>query len=114
MNINKEKLIVIRSIHTAIWLFYVFVFGYILFAGIFNRIDAFLWIAIGLVIFEGIILIINRWKCPLTVIAYKYSNDHKIGFDIFLPRIIAKYNKSFFVIVFLLELLLILYRLMKR
>lgn len=114
MNINKEKLIVIKSIHTAIWLFYVFVFGYILFAGIFNRIDALLWISIGLVIFEGIILIVNGWKCPLTVIAYKYSNDHEIGFDIFLPRIIAKYSKTFFVIVFLLELLLILYRLVEK
>ena len=110
IDINIKKLIVIKSIHTAIWIFYVFVFGYILFAGIFNRIDGFLWITIGLVILEGIILIVNRWKCPLTVIAYKYSNDHEIGFDIFLPRIIAKYNKTFFAIVFTLEILLILYR----
>ena len=107
---DKKKLLIIKSIHTAIWLFYIFVFCYILYAGIFNKIDKYLWIAIGFVLLEVLALIVNRWKCPLTILSYKYSSNHETGFDIFLPRILAKYNKAIFSTLFLFEILLVLYR----
>lgn len=107
---NNKKLNIIKTMHTAIWLFYVFVFFYILYAGIYNRLDNLLWISIGLVILEGFALIINHWRCPLTILAYRYSSSAEPGFDIFLPRTLAKHNKTIFLTLFICEILLVLYR----
>jgi hypothetical protein len=100
---NEKKLLIIKTIHTAIWLFYVFVFFYILYAGIYNKLDKLLWASIGLVILEGLVLIVNRWKCPLTVLANRYSKNPETGFDIFLPNILAKHNKTIFVTLFIFD-----------
>jgi hypothetical protein len=106
----SKKLLYIKLLHTIIWVFYVCIIFYILFAGVYNKMDIFLWIAIGLVILEGIILIIFKSKCPLTVLGYKYSDNHEIGFDIFLPRWLAKNNKVLFSTIFVIGILIVIYR----
>jgi hypothetical protein len=35
---------------------------------------------------EGIVLLIFKMRCPLTVIAMRYSDSNKDNFDIFLPN----------------------------
>lgn len=92
----SKKLLCIKLIHTIIWAFFVVVIFYILFSGIFNRINAYTYIAIGLVVIEGLILLLFGWRCPLTVVGKKYTDDREIGFDIFLPKWIAKNNKVIF------------------
>ncbi|KAB3538538.1 hypothetical protein F8154_01800 [Alkaliphilus pronyensis] len=108
----SKKLFCIKLIHTVIWIFYVFIIGYILYAGINNKIDIFLFIAIGLVVLEGIVLLAFKWKCPLTVLGYKYTDNREIGFDIFLPKWVAKNNKVIFTAIFVVGLLITLYRLL--
>ena len=107
-----KKLFLIKLIHTIIWLFYVFIIGYILYASIRNIINSYLFIAIGFVVLEGIILLIFKWKCPLTVIGYKYSDNHEVGFDIFLPKWLAKHNKSIFTSIFAIGVIITIYRLL--
>lgn len=109
---DNKKLIIIKAIHTAIWLFYVLIFLYILYAGIYSKLDSLLWCAIGLVFLEGLVLIVNHWSCPLTILAYNYSYNPEIGFDIFLPKILAKHNKTIFLTLFSGEMLLVLYRML--
>lgn len=106
----SKKLLWVKIIHTAIWLFYVYIIGYILFAGIYNKIDIYLFLSIGLVIFEGIILILFKWKCPLTIIGNKYTDNHEVGFDIFLPKWLAKNNKAIFSTIFFVGVLITIYR----
>lgn len=72
---NPSKLVLIKTLHTLIWLFYNVIIFYLLFAVLTNRIDKWIWICIGLVFFEGVVLAINRISCPLTVIARQYSNS---------------------------------------
>ena len=79
------KLFVIKLLHSIIWIFFVTVIFYILYSGIANEISTLTWIAIGLVIGEGIILLIFKMFCPLTIIARKYSDSDSANFDIFLP-----------------------------
>lgn len=110
----SKKSFYLKLIHTIIWVFYVLVFFYILYAGIYNKIDIYLWGAIGFVIFEGIILIIYKCKCPLTVLGYKYTDNPEVGFDIYLPRWLAKYNKTIYGSGFVIEMLIILYRILKK
>ncbi|PKM93505.1 MAG: hypothetical protein CVU84_15105 [Firmicutes bacterium HGW-Firmicutes-1] len=107
----NKKLFYIKTIHTIIWLFFVFVIGYILYASITNKMDVLLFVAIGLVVLELIVLIIFKWRCPLTIMGNKYTNNTEIGFDIFLPKWLAKNNKTIFGIIFMIGLLITLYRL---
>jgi hypothetical protein len=109
----SKKLFYIKLVHTIIWVFYVFVICYILYAGIYNKINIYTWIAIGLVIFEGIILITFKGKCPCTILGYKYTNNPEIGFDIFLPKWLAKNNIAIFTTIFIIGVITIIYRLIK-
>lgn len=109
----SKRLFSIKIAHTVIWLFYVFIISYILYAGIYNKIDVYTWIAIGLVIIEGIVLIIFKGKCPITILGYKYTNNFETGFDIFLPKWLAKNNKAIFSTIFIIGLAIIIYRITK-
>ena len=108
-----KKLFYLKLMHTIIWFFYVLIISYILYAGIYNKINLYLWLAICLVIIEEIILIIFKGKCPLTVLGYKYTDSHEVGFDIYLPRWLAKYNKIIFGAIFVIGILIIIYRILK-
>jgi len=107
---HSGKLFVIKVVHTLIWLFFVIVIFYILFSGISNKINSYTWIAIGLVITEGIVLILFKMFCPLTLIARKYSDSNKDNFDIFLPNWLARYNKIIFTAIYLIAVAIVLIR----
>jgi len=107
---SEHKLLTIKLIHTVIWLLFVIVIFYVLYSGITNNIDTYTWIGILLVIGEGLTLVIFKMFCPLTLIAKKYSNSEKDNFDIFLPNWLAKYNKILFTSIFVVGLVLVIYR----
>ncbi len=106
----SQKLFRIKLLHTLVWVFFVAIIFYILYSGITGAITRFTWIAIGLVIGEGLVLLIFRMFCPLTVIARKYSDSEKANFDIFLPEWLAKYNKEIFTSIYLVGVVLVLMR----
>jgi hypothetical protein len=106
-------LVLIKSLHTLIWLFYVTVIFFIWYAGITNSVDLYTWICTSLVIFEGLVLLMFRWKCPLTVIAEKYTDDRRDNFDIYLPEWLAKHNKIIFTLIFFGGVILVLIRVFK-
>jgi hypothetical protein len=109
MNANK-KLLIIKIFHSFLWVIIVFFIGYIWYAGLFNKINNFLWISITIVISEGIILISNKGRCPITNLATYYVTKSEPGFDIFLPKWFAKYNIPFFSIIAILGIILVLFR----
>jgi hypothetical protein len=49
-----------------------------------------------IVLGEVIVLAVNRWRCPLTPIAARYTEDRRANFDIYLPEWLARYNKEVF------------------
>lgn len=105
---NRNKLYLIKSIHTAVWLFFVSVIFHVLWSGITGFISVCTWIAIALVLVEGLTLALFHGKCPLTVIARRYSNSNKHNFDIFLPEWLAHYNKLIFTILYLVGVILVI------
>lgn len=108
---NKEnKLFAIKLIHTFIWVIFVTVIFYVVYSGVTDRLTTYTWIGIGLVIGEGLVLQLFKMSCPLTVMARNYSNSQKDNFDIFLPNWLARYNKLIFTTIFMLGLILVLYR----
>lgn len=102
-----KPLIIIKLVHTIIWVFYNIVVFYLLYAVIVNKIDVWVWICIGLVLLEALVLVFFKWFCPLTVIARKYSNSEKHNFDIYLPEWLAKYNKEIYTTIFVAALLIL-------
>ena len=108
---HKTKLILVKVIHTLIWIFFNVVIFYLLYAVIQNRIDKWIWIGLGLFLFEAIVLLIFHMSCPLTIIARKYSSSTKDNFDIYLPNWLAKYNKQLYSAILMIVVLILLYRL---
>jgi hypothetical protein len=84
-----------------------------LYAVIVNKIDKWLWIGYGLFLIEGILLLVFKFFCPLTVIARKYSNSTKDNFDIYLPNWLAKYNKPVYTSLLGIIILITIYQLLK-
>lgn len=105
-----KKLLIVKWIHTFIWLFFVTVIAYILYSGITDRINTYTWIGIGLILGEGLILLVFKSFCPLTLIARRYSNSQKDNFDIFLPNWLARHNKVIFTSIFFIGFILVMVR----
>lgn len=108
----SHELLTIKVLHTVIWAFFVLIILYILYSAIIDRIDILTWIAIALIVVEGIILIFNGWRCPITILGEKYTEQTDVGFDIFLPRWVAKNNKTIFTTIYLIGVIIVIYRLM--
>lgn len=81
--------------HTIVWAF---------FAGCILAIPAVSWrgahrAAAGLIAIvagEVAVLFLNKWRCPLSFMAARYTDDRRQNFDIYLPQWLAKYNKLVF------------------
>ena len=101
------KLQKIKTIHTVIWMFFNVVIFYLYYAVIANKIDRWVWIGIGFIVGEGLVLLFNKWVCPLTNVAAKYTDSRKANFDIYLPEWIAKNNKTIYTSLFVLLLILL-------
>lgn len=93
---NAERTLrLIKLVHTVIWAFFVAcivaipIFTY---AG--NMTIAGILCAVVMV--EVLIILLNKWRCPLTPIAAKYTTNRKDNFDIYLPVWLARYNKVIF------------------
>jgi hypothetical protein len=69
---------------------------YILYAGIFGIENTLLWLSLGLMFLEVVVLLVFKWGCPLTHVARKYSPEDRENFDIYLPNWLAKHNKMIF------------------
>ena len=108
---DQTKLVVIKVIHTLVWLFFNVVIFYMLYAVLSNKIGMGLWIGYGLFVLEGITLLAFKFFCPLTVLARRYSDSPKDNFDIYLPEWLAKYTKLIYTTILVIILLLTIYRL---
>lgn len=108
------KLTSVKIIHTIIWVFFNVILCYLLYAVISNKIDNLVWLCIGLIILEGMVLLFFKGICPLTIIARKYSTSTKANFDIYLPVWLAKYNKVIYTTIFITIVCALIYRLVNK
>ena len=85
----------VKVAHTAVWALFA---GCILAIPVYvvqARIDRALFL-IGVVSVEVLILCLNSWRCPLTAVAARYTDDRRDNFDIYLPNWLARFNKLIF------------------
>lgn len=108
---ESAKLIYIKSIHTLIWLFFNGVIFYLFYAAITNRINLWVWLGLCSFLVEGIILLVFKNSCPLTLWARRYSTSTQDNFDIYIPNWLARYNKTIYTVLLAVVVLILIYQL---
>jgi hypothetical protein len=86
---------VIKLAHTVVWALLVAV---ILAIPVMAWQDRFTAAAVltAIMLGEVLVLVVNGWRCPLTDLAARYTDDRRANFDIYLPLWLAANNKRIF------------------
>jgi hypothetical protein len=108
---NSAKLILVKMLHTLIWLFFNVVIFYMLYAVIVDRIDRWFWTGLIFVALEALVLLVFKNICPVTIMARKYSSSLRPNFDIYLPAWLARHNKLIYSMIVSIIICVLIYRL---
>lgn len=111
---GETKLTLIKIIHTAIWIFFNGVIFYMLYAAIAHKLDIWLWLGYGFIFLEGLILLAFKNRCPLNLLARKYTNSKLDNFDIYLPSWLAKYTKLIYGTIFGITSVITVYQILNQ
>jgi hypothetical protein len=79
----------VKLVHTLIFWVLSACVVYVLFSGVADRITAWTWVAVGLVLIESVVLAASGWICPLTILAERLGAARGSVTDIFLPKWLA-------------------------
>jgi hypothetical protein len=92
---SARALRTIKLVHTIIWAFFA---GCIVAIPILALLDRYAPAAVlsGIVLVEVVIIVANAWRCQLTGVAARYTDDRRDNFDIYLPEWLARHNKLIF------------------
>ena len=85
----------VKLAHTIVWAFFAGCIVALPIAAWLRRLDV-AAVLIAAVAIEVAILAANRFRCPLTGVAARYTADRRDNFDIYLPLCMARYNKHIF------------------
>jgi hypothetical protein len=105
----RSTLIGIKLLHTAIWLFFASCILALPVAGMRRQFYRATLLA-TLVMAECVVLALNRFRCPLTDLAARYTEDRRDNFDIYLPVWLARHNQTIFGTLFVAGGLLVLWQ----
>jgi hypothetical protein len=90
----------IKVVHTIVWALFAGCIFAIPIASLFGDNQAAFWLA-AIVLVEVAVLALNKWRCPLTSLAARYTTDRGANFDIYLPEWLARHNKVIFGAIYL-------------
>jgi hypothetical protein len=108
-----SKLIVVKTVHTLVWIFFNIVIFYFVYAAVVDKVDKWVWICLGLILSEGFILVVFKNICPITIVARNYTQSRKDNFDIYLPNWLAKYNKQIYSTIVIIGIIILVFRLVR-
>ncbi len=97
----------IKILHTVVWALFagcIVALPYFALRGDFRM----AWVLVGIVTVEIVVLLVNRFRCPLTDVAARYTDDRRDNFDIYLPEWLARHNKRIFGSLFAFGLVLVI------
>ena len=92
---HLSALVVVKIVHTVAWAFFAGCIIAIPIAAWWGNHAAAAWLA-AIVLGEVAILVANGWRCPLTTLASRFTEERHDNFDIYLPLWLARHNKLIF------------------
>jgi len=92
---DRRALLAVKVVHTIVWAFFVLCILAIPVLTWRGDLVAAAWF-VGIVFVEVLVIVLNRWRCPLTPLAARFTEDRRANFDIFLPEWLARHNKTIF------------------
>ena len=101
---------VIKLAHTVVWALLVAVILAIPVMAWQERVTA-TAVLTGIMLGEVLLLVVNGWRCPLTDLAARYTDDRRANFDIYLPLWLAANNKRIFGSIFAVGVVFSIWRL---
>jgi hypothetical protein len=107
---NRQRLALIRAIHTAIYLVMAVSTFVLVYAGVTGAQGTWLGVALALLSVESIVYLGNGMRCPLTALAVRYGAEKGYVFDTFLPERATQYTFNFFGTVMVVGLGLLILR----
>jgi hypothetical protein len=111
LSIRLRSVSFIKVLHLAVFVaITVILLGFLYEVGA-DEISYLTWGTIGIFLGEGIVLMTNRWRCPLTAVAEDLGSQHGQVTDILLPKIIADNVWSIYTWLFAGGFLVLLFRL---
>lgn len=93
--IRRGRLVAIKLLHTLVWAFFAGCIVAIPIASWRGDHRLAVWLAAAVAV-EVVVLLCNRWSCPLTAVAARHTDDRRANFDIYLPLWLAQHNKTVF------------------
>jgi hypothetical protein len=108
---DGQRLVLVRTIHTAIYLVMASAAFVVLYGGVTGAHGRWLWLAAGLIGVESVVFGASGLKCPLTAVAVKYgAQENTTLFDTFLPERVTRHTFLVFGPVVLLGFVLLALR----
>lgn len=110
---NYKKLVIVKTVHTFIYLVMVAATFYIMYAAITKKYNYLLYVSLGLLTIEGIVFFGSGMKCPLTALAKQYGDPKGYVGDTLFPEKFTKYTFRVFGSILLVGLLILLIDVLK-
>ena len=82
---NTAAIVLVKSVHTVVFLGMAACVFHTLYAGLTGSFSTLTVVSIAVILFEGLVLLVNRGRCPLTDLAEHLGSGHGSVSDIFLP-----------------------------
>lgn len=108
-----RPLVRIKLLHTFIWAVMAAAILYVLYSGLTGNVITLTWISLALALGECVVIVLNKWTCPLTPLAAQHTTSREPNFDIYLPLWLAKHNKGIFGTILVAGILLVLWRIVE-
>jgi hypothetical protein len=104
----RNALMLVRVVHTVVWAFFA---GCILAVPLAALTGHLRWATAltAVVLVECVVLAVNHFRCPLTDVAARYTDDRAPNFDIYLPAWLANHNKQVFGTLYVAGMLVLLW-----
>jgi hypothetical protein len=94
-------LVLVKLLHTVVWAFFAGCIVALPLVALAGRPQLATWLGVAVLV-EVAVLMANRFRCPLTDVAARFTDDRRDNFDIYLPLWLARYNKQIFGTLFVL------------
>ena len=103
-----QALKLLKVTHTAIWVIMTTANFLAFYFALVGRFDWWFFLCVALLGGEIVVIVVNRWHCPLTDVMARYTTERKANFDIYLPEWLARNNIKIFSVLIVLEIMVVL------